>query len=181
MPFKTDDLTLDNEFLDRRVKLIACQKERIWNMHHREGWTMRGLARMFKVNRTLIKYICYPEALEKAKDQYRQRRKDGRYYKRTKHTEAIKDHRKHKRKTLNQNPNLTTMRADAKMKKLVKDLDFETEVDYFDYMISSLVNGNRDQARQLFKDLPRDYKHNALEWMKDCGYSKERDFYISLF
>ena len=69
---------------------------------------MRGLARMFNVNRTLIKFICYPEKLEHAKALYALRRKDGRYYKKDINTVAIKKHREKKNKLLNPNKKTRT-------------------------------------------------------------------------
>ena len=35
---------------------------------------------------------------------------------------------------------------------LAKELDFTHDYEYFDYIIDSLVNGNRSQVKKLFKD-----------------------------
>lgn len=53
----------------------------------------------------------------------------------------------------------------ARKKKLItlaKELDFQTEDQYFDYCISSHINGNRDQCRKLFNDMSREDQKNLL-------------------
>ena len=37
--------------------------------------------------------------------------------------------------------------------KLAKELGFETQEEYFEYIVESRINGNRKQARELFSKL----------------------------
>jgi transposase len=64
MPYKTDKMKLDSPFLDRRVKLLPCQKEMIiyWTNH---GLSQRKLAKMFNVSRRLITFIQDPKKKER--------------------------------------------------------------------------------------------------------------------
>lgn len=43
--------------------------------------------------------------------------------------------------------------AKKSLKTLCKVYEFENEYEYFDYIIESLINGNRAQCRKLFNDL----------------------------
>lgn len=97
MPAKADKYTLKSPFLSKRVKLLPCQKERIKRMHEIENYGIRQLARMFKVNRRLIQFICYPEREEANKAARAKRGGSKIYYKREKHTKAMKEHRNHKK------------------------------------------------------------------------------------
>lgn len=63
---------------DRRIKLTDEQKESVRKMRT-EGFSMRELAREFKVSRRLIQFTVYPERLEHAKALFKKRRKDARY------------------------------------------------------------------------------------------------------
>jgi phage pi2 protein 07 len=99
MPYKTQEVKYDDPFLDKRCKLLPCQKEMV--LHYRkEGWSQRELARHFNVSRRLIQFILDPEKLEK---NYQVRIENGgskQYYDKEKHTEAIRNHRRRKHKIL---------------------------------------------------------------------------------
>lgn len=60
MPRKTDTTAINCPFLDRRTKLLPCQKEMI-KYYHDQGATIRGLARQFNVDKRLIQFVIYPE------------------------------------------------------------------------------------------------------------------------
>lgn len=100
MPSPTDKIPLASEFLDRRVKMIACKRERCYALHHREGIGIRALARMFGVDKRLIGFICYPERLQACKDARAARGGSAQYYETAYNTKAKKDHRAHKRRVL---------------------------------------------------------------------------------
>jgi len=52
------------------------------------------------------------------------------------------------------------------MKKLLKDLDFTTEYQYFEYIIESYINGQKKQAKELFQAMPLDKReYFILEWL----------------
>ena len=64
MPYKTERVKLDSAFIDKRVKLLPCQKEMVvyWT---KQGLSQRQLARMFNVSRRLITFIQDPKKKEK--------------------------------------------------------------------------------------------------------------------
>jgi len=82
---------------DKRVKLTPEQKEEIRIKYELGGYSQRALADEYGVSRRTIKFIIDPDSLERAKQQYRERRKDGRYYNREKHSKAVKELRIRKR------------------------------------------------------------------------------------
>jgi transposase len=63
MPYKTEKLKLDSPFLDKRVKLLPCQKEMVLYWTER-GMSQRNLAKLFKVSRRLITFIQDPKKKE---------------------------------------------------------------------------------------------------------------------
>jgi nucleoid-associated protein YejK len=74
------------------------------------------------------------------------------------------------------------MTEENKMQSLYKGLDFQHRNQYFDYCIESLINGQRTQAKQLFKDLPKVYKHELITYLRDTYANDEaHNFFISLF
>lgn len=74
------------------------------------------------------------------------------------------------------------MKADNKMKSLYKGLDFTSKESYFDYCIESYLNGNKSQCRELFKDLPKQYKHELIEYIRNNAANDEmHNFYVGLF
>jgi hypothetical protein len=101
MPSKLEKVAIDNPFIDRRVKLLPCQKERMRYMYETTGLSYNQLAQHYGVSKRLIIFCCNPDSLEKSKSDFSQRRKDGRYYDKEKHREAISELRKYK-KELNQ-------------------------------------------------------------------------------
>jgi transposase len=107
MPRKTDTIALNDPFLKRSVKLLPCQKEMIayW---YGMGHSIRGLAKMFKVNKRTIQFILFPERLEKCKQHRADRGGSKIYYNKEKHTTQIREHRDYKSKTLKSINNTTS-------------------------------------------------------------------------
>jgi hypothetical protein len=96
MPYKfeTQKKKIERKF-DRRIKLTDGERWEIKELYGKIS--QRKLAKQFKVSRRLIIFISCPEKLEHAKELYKERRKDGRYYKKANHTKAIKKYRQHKK------------------------------------------------------------------------------------
>ena len=99
MPRKSDKIAIDNEELDRRVKLTAEDKEEIIALYKngKGGLSQRGLARRYGVSRSLIQIIVNPERTRQVKETFKKNQKDGRYYDREKHTEQMRQHRDYKK------------------------------------------------------------------------------------
>lgn len=107
MGYKIERVKIPTKMLDRRVKLLDCQRERIGQMYD-NGISIKILARMFGVSRRLISFIAIPGEKAKARKLYVERSKDGRY----------KDPQKNRRS-----------REDTRMYKetLFKDFGYEQE------------------------------------------------------
>lgn len=61
---KIDTVRLKDPFLSKSTKLTPCQREMV-KYWHNIGTSIHGLARMFKVTRSTIQVILYPERLER--------------------------------------------------------------------------------------------------------------------
>lgn len=99
MPFKTDKLKLNDPFLDKRTKLIPCQKEMvIW--WYNCGTSITELSKRFKVNKRLIQFILFPERKQKNLEKRNNRGGSTIYYVKENHTQSVRCHRQYKYKTL---------------------------------------------------------------------------------
>jgi len=101
MPRKTDFVTIAAPMLDRRGRLLECQKERIRSMYLNEGYSMRQLAACFNVSRRLVQFTVYPERLAANKERRAERGGSAIYYDREKNTKAMREHRNYKEKLFN--------------------------------------------------------------------------------
>lgn len=53
---------------------------------------------------------------------------------------------------------------------LAKEYDFENETEYFDYIVESLVNGQRQQVRDLFNAMKlHDQKRFLNDYLEEDG------------
>lgn len=94
-----DRITISDPTLDKRVKLLPYQKEEIIELH-KQGTSVRHLARSYSVSRRLIQFIVHPERKERDL-QLRQNRGGSKiYYDKEKHKEAMQRHRLHKKAIL---------------------------------------------------------------------------------
>ena len=61
-----------------------------------------------------------------------------------------------------------------KLEELAKDLDFENGIDYYNYIIDSYINGNRQQVKDLFNDMEPDDQINFFNSYLDhnCDHWK---------
>ena len=66
-------------------------------MYETTGWSYNQLANLYGVSKRLIIFYCNPDSLKKTKDDFAERRKDGRYYNRDKHREAVSSLRNYKK------------------------------------------------------------------------------------
>jgi ABC-type metal ion transport system substrate-binding protein len=51
--------------------------------------------------------------------------------------------------------------------ELAKELDFTTEQEYFEYIIDSEINGQRQQVKRLIKALKKDDIKTFIFWLDD--------------
>jgi transposase-like protein len=97
MPRKTDTIPINNELLDRRVKLTKEDKEMIIWLREEEQISYQKLANRFGVSKRSIIFICKPETLEACKKKRAERGGSKFYYDREKHTTYIREHRQYKK------------------------------------------------------------------------------------
>lgn len=99
MPSKLDKVPIKDPFLDRRCKLLPCQKEMVFYWYEK-GLSINAIARLFKVNKRTIQFILDPEKLKKNREKYKDRGGWQHYYNKEDHAIAIKDHRHYKKSIL---------------------------------------------------------------------------------
>jgi hypothetical protein len=58
---------------------------------------------------------------------------------------------------------------------LAKELDFESQHEYYDYIIDSMTNGQRQQARNLYRDLLKDDKERFLIYLSHFSRETEQE------
>lgn len=96
MPYKSEKIKLSKE-QDRRVKLTDEQKEEIRIKYKTGLYSQRKLATEYNVSRRLITFILDEEKAERAKEQFKERRVDGRYKPdKEKWARTIREHRRYK-------------------------------------------------------------------------------------
>lgn len=95
MPNKIDKIAIKCEFLNRRVKLLNCQREMI-PIWHNEGRSINSIAKQLNVNKRLIQFIIYPERKKKNISDRNDRGGWQQYYDKEDHSKAMKEHREYK-------------------------------------------------------------------------------------
>lgn len=99
MPYKSSKIKIEGTSFDRIRKLSEDQKEYIRWLREEENLSYQKLADMFSVSKRLVIFVCNPEKYEKCKEQFKQRRKDGRYsVTKEEWAEIIREHRHYKQK-----------------------------------------------------------------------------------
>lgn len=100
MPYKTEKIKFDCPFLDRRTKLLPCQREMV-HFWYGQGASINAIARMFHVNKRLIQFELFPERKKKNLEHRKDRGGWAIYYKGGKDWAAqMKSHRKYKNDVL---------------------------------------------------------------------------------
>lgn len=103
MPYKftKDKIKMPRE-KDKRIKITEEMKNEIKYLYIHRKLSIHAIAREFpQINRRSIQFILFPERLTIVKEQFKQRRKDGRYYPgKDKWKLIMRKHRKHKQEVL---------------------------------------------------------------------------------
>jgi len=102
MPRKSDTIAINNEKLDRRVKLNAEDKELVKWLREEEQISYQMLANRFGVSKRLIIFICKPETLLKCKEHRAERGGWKQYYIKEERTIAQNEHRAYKKELFQQ-------------------------------------------------------------------------------
>ena len=101
MPQKVDKIAINNEALDRRVKLTQSDKYEIIRLYSTGDYSQRKLANLYKVSRRTIQFILDPEKLVKNREVHRARGGWRQYYNKDNHKEYMKEHRNYKKDLVN--------------------------------------------------------------------------------
>lgn len=97
MPFTSERIKISGTKYDRRIKLSDDQKQLIRWLREEEQISYQKLADMFNVSKKTIIFVCNPEKYEKAREQFKNRRKDGRYKaSKEEWSKTIREHRHYK-------------------------------------------------------------------------------------
>lgn len=99
MPYKTEKQKIDCPFMDRRTKLLPCQKEMVVH-YHNLGYSQRKIASMFNVSRRLVIFVIHPERLKKNLEARHDRGGWKVYYDTQKNNKYQREHRAYKHKTI---------------------------------------------------------------------------------
>ena len=97
MPYKFEKIPINNEKLDKRYKLTSDDKEAIVEEYKSGLISINALARKYNVSKRTIQFTLFPERREKARQQFLERQKEGRYYDKDRHRTYIRRHREHKK------------------------------------------------------------------------------------
>ena len=110
MPRKSDLIPINNEKLDRRVKLTEDDKKLIVWLREEEQISYQKLADRFNVSKRLIIFVCKPET--KLKDLGNRAKRGGSkvYYNTENHRLSMKEHRDYKKQLFQQGLLKTTIK-----------------------------------------------------------------------
>jgi hypothetical protein len=67
-----------------------------------------------------------------------------------------------------------------KLITLAKELDFITELDYFDYCIDSHINGQKDQCKELFYDMCKADRKRLITYCNNHDHVLISNYYFGL-
>lgn len=67
-----------------------------------------------------------------------------------------------------------------KLITLALELDFNSETEYFDYLIDSHINGNFSQCKRLFAEMRKEDKKRFIGYCDGGDLPKVYEFYFNL-
>ena len=95
MPYKSEAIIIDHTSQDKRIKLTNYDKVKILELWI-GGMSIRGLARMYDVDKRLIQFTLFPERKKRNLELREVRGGSARYYDRERQNQYQKDHRRYK-------------------------------------------------------------------------------------
>lgn len=93
---KNTSIKIAGTEFDRRAKLSKTDKDEIYKMYHKQGYSQTALAAMFKVSRRTISFITDPSQLDLWKKKLKLRGGSKRYYDREQNNKKMRDYRLYK-------------------------------------------------------------------------------------
>lgn len=71
--------------------------------------------------------------------------------------------------------------ARKKLITLAKELGFEFNFDYYNYLIDSYINGQKSQCKKLFEAMKKaDQKYFLSSWLNESDNKEIYNFYFDL-
>lgn len=67
-----------------------------------------------------------------------------------------------------------------KLITLATELDFQTEHEYFDYIIDSEINGQRSQVRSLIGDMKKDDQKDFLDYCELYATDEQKRYFLDI-
>lgn len=67
--------------------------------------------------------------------------------------------------------------AKKKLITLAREMEKETETEYFDYIIDSYFNGQFSQCRKLFVEMKKEDQKNFVSYCKDANWLSYEYFF----
>lgn len=111
---KIDDIRIAGTAYDRRIKLSDAQRSEIRERYAAGDVSTYTLANEYGVSRRTIDFVLHPERYERCREQFKERRKDGRYAVSTEEwTQIMREHRKYKKSIIK---NLSDTREESTWK-----------------------------------------------------------------
>ena len=96
MPYKHTKMLIPREY-DRRVKYTEEDRERVRRMYTVYKLSQRAISRETGISCRMVAFILFPDKLAVVRAQFKERRKDGRYYPDKKKWNALmREHRHYK-------------------------------------------------------------------------------------
>ena len=98
MPYKSEKIKLTRS-QDRRIKLTDEQREEIRQKYSTGLYSQRALAKEYGVSRRLITFIIDDTKYQRCREQFKERRADGRYKPdKEEWAKTMREHRHYKQK-----------------------------------------------------------------------------------
>lgn len=94
MPYKSEKINYPRE-LDKRIKLTDTDRETIKNLS-KQGGSLRGIAKMFGVDKATIRNVIKPELYKEQLKKYSLEKHSQKYYNKEKHALYMKRYRQRK-------------------------------------------------------------------------------------
>lgn len=121
MPYRSEKIKIAGTFYDRRVKLTAEEREEIKYLYKTSVHSQRKLADMFHVSRSLIGMVVNPERLERVRELFKERRREGKYkVSKEERARIIREHRRYKQRLF----------VEGKIQNSMKNEQEETKSDF---------------------------------------------------
>lgn len=97
MPYRSERIKIEGTVYDRRRKLTEAQKEEIRLLRRQTGLSYNKIAERYGVSKRMIMFVVNPEKYAVAREQFKERQREGRYQvSREERASIVREHRHYK-------------------------------------------------------------------------------------